>query len=75
MVSKLIQKEIKKMKKDEIVRKNITLVFDFLRYLTDHAKLIKKLPDGCELEFLDRDSPPIIWQENLAYTIPEQFIM
>jgi len=50
-------KEIKEMRKDEIVKKNISLVFDFLRYLTDHPVLIEKLPDGCELEFLDNDFP------------------
>jgi len=47
------------MRKDEIVKKNISLVFDFLRYLTDHPELIEKLPEGCELEFLDRDFPLI----------------
>ena len=49
-------KEIKEMRKDEIVKKNISLVFDFLRYLKDHPVLIEKLPDGCELEFLDNES-------------------
>ncbi len=47
------------MRKDEIVKKNISLSFDFLRYLTDHPELMKKLPDGCELEFLDKDFPLI----------------
>ena len=47
------------MRKDEIVKKNISLVFDFLRYLIDHPELMGKLPDGCELEFLDKDSPLI----------------
>ncbi len=45
------------MRKDEIVRKNISLVFDFLRYLTEHTELIEKVPDGCELEFLEKDFP------------------
>lgn len=45
------------MRKDEIVRKNISLVFDFLRYLAEYPELIEKMPDGCELEFLDRDFP------------------
>ena len=45
------------MRKDEIVRKNISLVFDFLRYLTDDPELIEKLPNRCELEFLDKDFP------------------
>jgi len=47
------------MRKDEIVKKNISLVFDFLSYLTDHPELIEKLPEGCELEFLDKDFPLI----------------
>jgi len=34
------------MKKDEIVKKNISLVFDFLRYLIDNPELIEKLPGG-----------------------------
>jgi len=45
------------VRKDEIVKKNISLAFDFLKYLTDHPELIEKLPDGCELEFLDKDFP------------------
>ncbi|MBW2740302.1 MAG: hypothetical protein JRE64_15985 [Deltaproteobacteria bacterium] len=47
------------MRKNEIVKKNISLVFDFLRYLTDNPELIEKLPEGCELEFLDSDFPLI----------------
>ena len=47
------------MRKEEIVKKNITLAFDFLRYLIDHPELIRKLPDDCELEFLDGDFPLI----------------
>lgn len=45
------------MRKDEIVKRNVSLVFDFLRYLTDHPEIIEKIPDGSELEFLDKDFP------------------
>ncbi len=45
------------MRKEEIVKKNISLVFDFLRYLTDYPELIEKIPNNCELEFLDKDFP------------------
>ncbi len=45
------------MRKDEIVNKNISLVFDFLRYITEHPELIEKIPNGYELEFLDKDYP------------------
>ena len=47
------------MRKEEIVKKNISLVFDFLRYLTEYPEMIEKIPDGCELEFLDKDSPVV----------------
>ena len=47
------------MRKDEIITKNISLVFDFLRYLTDHPELVEKLLDQCELEFLEKDFPLI----------------
>ena len=47
------------MRKDEIITKNTSLVFDFLRYLTDHPELVDKLPDQSELEFLEKDSPLI----------------
>jgi len=65
VVSRSIQKEIKKMRKDEIVRKNISLVFDFLRYLTDHPQLIEKLPEVCELEFLEKDVPLLETKTNV----------
>ena len=52
------------MRKDEIVKKNISLVFDLLRYLTDHPEMIAKLPNQCELEFLEKDFPLIETETN-----------
>lgn len=52
------------MRKDEIITKNISLVFDFLRYLIDHPELVEKLPDQCELEFLEKDFPLIETEAN-----------
>jgi len=45
------------MRKGEFVKKNISLVFDFLRYLVDHPELIEELPSESELEFLYKDLP------------------
>jgi len=45
------------MRNEEVVRKNISLVFDFLRYLTENPELMEKMPDQCELEFLEKDVP------------------
>ncbi len=56
------------MRKEEIVAKNISLVFDFLRYLTDHPELVEKLPDQCELEFLEKDLPLIETKASAEYT-------
>ena len=61
------------MRKDEIVKKNISLVFDFLRYLTDHSELIEKLPDRCELEFLDKDFP-LIEEESSVASVDTAFL-
>ncbi len=47
------------MRKEEFVKKNISLAFDFLRYLVDHPELVEELPSETELEFLDKDSPQI----------------
>jgi len=62
------------MRKDEIASKNISLAFDFLRYLIDHPELLKKLPDGCELEFLDRDFPVIDDREGTESNIAKTFL-
>jgi len=45
------------MRKEEIVKKNVSLVFDLLRYLTENPEMIENITDGSELEFLDKDSP------------------
>ena len=40
------------MRKDEIVRKNISLVFDFLRYLTDNFVKTETNVKGTEKAFV-----------------------
>jgi hypothetical protein len=45
------------MKRDEIVNRNISLTFDFLKYITEHPEMIEQIPDGCELEFIDKGFP------------------
>lgn len=42
------------MRKEEFVKKNISLAFDFLRYLVDHPELVEELPSETE-----KDSPQI----------------
>jgi hypothetical protein len=47
------------MRKDEIVKKNIGLTFDFIRAAVADPDLLDKIPDGAEIEFLDTDLPRI----------------
>ncbi len=51
------------MRKDEIVKKNIGLTFDFLRAAIADPHLLDKIPDGAEIEFLDTDLPRIETEE------------
>jgi hypothetical protein len=45
------------MTKKEYVERNIGLTFDFLRHLIDHPEMIDTIPDGAELDFIDKDMP------------------
>lgn len=43
------------MTKKEYVERNIGLAFDFLRHLINHPEIIETIPDGAELDFVDKD--------------------
>jgi len=45
------------MTRNEIVKKNISLTFDFIRYLTKNTEMLDKVSDGVEVEFLELDLP------------------
>ena len=45
------------MTKNEIVKKNISLTFDFIRQLTKDIEMLDKVPDDVEVEFLELDLP------------------
>ena len=47
------------MRKDEVVKKNIGLTFDFIRSAVADPHLLDKIPDGAEIEFLETDLPRI----------------
>jgi hypothetical protein len=51
------------MRKDEVVKKNIGLTFDFLRAAIADPHLLDKIPDGAEIEFLETDLPRIETEE------------
>ena len=58
------------MRKDEIVKKNIGLTFDFLRAAVADPHLIDKIPDGAEIEFLESDLPRIEMEEHAVIEKP-----
>jgi hypothetical protein len=43
------------MTKKEYVERNIGMTFDFIRHLIDHPEVINTIPDGAELDFIDKD--------------------
>lgn len=45
------------MTKKEYVARNIGATFDFVRHVIDHPELIDTIPDGAELDFIDKDMP------------------
>lgn len=45
------------MTKKEFVERNIGVTFDFVKHVIDHPELIDTIPDGAELDFIDKDVP------------------
>lgn len=45
------------MTKKEYIERNIGITFDFVRHVIDHPELIDTIPDGAELDFVDKDIP------------------
>ena len=58
------------MRKDEIVKKNIGLTFDFLRAAVVDPHLLDKIPNGAEIEFLETDLPRIEMAEQTDIETP-----
>ena len=54
------------MTRNEIVKKNISLTFDFIRYLTKDIEMLDKIPDGVEVEFLELDLPMLVSEDALV---------
>jgi hypothetical protein len=51
------------MRKDEVVKKNIGLTFDFIRAAVADLHLLDKIPDGAEIDFLEMDLPRVETEE------------
>jgi hypothetical protein len=57
------------MTRNEMVRKNIALTFDFVRYVIKHPEMLETLPDAAEIEFLETDLP--LYENGLERSAPE----
>ncbi len=45
------------MTKKEFVERNIGMTFDFIKQLIEHPEGIESIPNGAELDFIDKDIP------------------
>ena len=45
------------MTKKEYVNRSIGLTFDFIRAVVDHPEALEKIPNGSEVDFIEKDIP------------------
>ncbi|MDD5435294.1 MAG: hypothetical protein PH343_07680 [Nitrospira sp.] len=57
------------MTKKEYIERNIGMTFDFIKQLIDHPETIESIPDGAELDFIDKDTPIKIKEETTGEKI------
>jgi hypothetical protein len=48
-----------KYNREAIVEKNITLSFEFERYVTEHPEILGQIPEGAAVVFLPKDDPEL----------------
>jgi len=66
------------MTKKEYMQRNIGVTFDFVKHLVDHPELLDTIPDGAELDFIDKDIPiktkkPVSSKKVTRYKIQHTF--
>lgn len=66
------------MTKKEFVERNIGMTFDFIKQLIDHPETIESIPDGVELDFIDKEMPlklkaPAKGEKVLRYKVEHVF--
>ncbi len=48
-----------KYNRETIIEKNITLSFEFERYVAEHPEMLNQIPDGAAVVFLPKDDPEL----------------
>ena len=56
------------MTKSEIVQKNISLTFDFIRQIVKNPDLLQVILNDTEIEFLEQDLPKVVEQKPVTET-------
>jgi len=59
------------MTKNEIVAKNLTLSFEFSRYLLEHPEFGEQLPEQAQVVLLPKDDPEL-YRINLELAFPQR---
>lgn len=52
------------MKKENMIRANLDLLNEFMKYAFDHPQILDKIPSGAEVVILPLDNPDLM-QENM----------
>jgi len=48
-----------KYNREAIIEKNITLSFEFERYIAEHPEILEQIPEGAAVIFLPKDDPEL----------------
>jgi hypothetical protein len=51
--------KVMKYNREAIVEKNITISFEFERYVVEHPEILEQIPDGAAVFFLPKDDPEL----------------
>jgi hypothetical protein len=51
--------QCKTYNRETIVEKNITLSFEFERYILEHPEVLEQIPDGAQVVLLPQDDPEL----------------
>ena len=62
------------MTRKEIINRNIGLCFDFLRQVIKDPKILDSIPDGSELEFVDKDFPKVERKKRAGEKTKKKFL-
>lgn len=54
------------MKQEEVMRNNMDLLNEFMKYAFDHPQILEKIPSGAEVIILPSDDPDLMLENKKA---------